>query len=78
MTALRREGLDVEFYPDPKKLGTQLKYADRRGHQLALILGENEWESGVAQVKVLATGETHELAIEPAAALAAALGELLE
>ena len=78
VTALRRAGLAVEFYPDPKKLGTQLKYADRRGHQLALIVGENEWEAGVVQVKVLASGETRELAIEPTGALASALGELLE
>ncbi|MGD9128662.1 MAG: histidine--tRNA ligase, partial [Planctomycetia bacterium] len=29
---LRAAGLGVEIYPEPKKLGAQLKYADRRGH----------------------------------------------
>jgi histidyl-tRNA synthetase len=77
VTALRREGLAVEFYPDPKKLGAQLKYADKRGHELALILGDDEWQSGKAQAKLLATGESRELPLEPAAALAAGLRELL-
>ncbi|MFT7680010.1 MAG: histidyl-tRNA synthetase, partial [Planctomycetota bacterium] len=33
---LRAQGLGVELYPDAKKLGAQLKYADRRGHSLAI------------------------------------------
>jgi len=77
VTALRREGLAVEFYPDAKKLGAQLKYADRRGHEIALILGADEWQSGTAQAKLLATGESCELPLEPPAALAAGLRELL-
>lgn len=77
VTALRREGLAVEFYPDPKKLGAQLKYADKRGHELALIIGEDEWKSGKAQAKLLATGATSELALEPIATLAAGLCGLL-
>ena len=35
--ALRQEGIGVEVFPDPKKLGQQLKYADSRGHSIALI-----------------------------------------
>ena len=58
---LRREGLAVELYPEPKKLGKQLEYADRRGHPLAIIVGDDEWERQVAQVKVLATKESFEL-----------------
>ncbi len=58
-SAIRRTGIGVEFYPEPKKLGAQLKYADRRGFKLAVVIGGNEWESGVAQVKVLATAESH-------------------
>ncbi len=55
---LRRSGLGVEFYPDAKKLGNQLKYADRRGFRFALVVGDTEWESRTAQVKDLSTGET--------------------
>lgn len=50
---LRRAGIGVEIYPDPKKLGQQLKYADRKGFAAALILGSGELEKGVVQVKDL-------------------------
>jgi histidyl-tRNA synthetase len=43
---LRRAGIGVEFYPEPKKLGAQLKYADRRGFRFALIVGDEEWAAG--------------------------------
>ena len=59
---LRRAGLDVELYPDARKLGNQLKYADRRGHRLAIIIGDSEWEAGTAQVKDLASGDSREVA----------------
>jgi len=58
---LRRAGLSVELYPDSRKLGAQMKYADKRGHRLAVIIGENEWETGTAQVKVLDTAQAREV-----------------
>jgi histidyl-tRNA synthetase len=70
---LRRAGLAVEFYPEAKKLGVQLKYADRRGIPLAVIIGEREWQAGQCQVKVLAGGESHTL---PVGELAERLGAL--
>ena len=54
---IRAAGIGLEFYPDPKKLGVQLKYASQRGFRLALIVGENEFAAGECQVKVLASGE---------------------
>jgi histidyl-tRNA synthetase len=50
---LRREGLSVEVYPEPKKLGAQLKYADEKGFEVAIVAGAQEWESGQVQVKDL-------------------------
>jgi len=58
---LRMQGLSVELYPDARKLGAQMKYADRRGHRLAVIIGDTEWERGLAQVKILDTGESVEV-----------------
>jgi len=55
---LRASGLAVEVYPDAKRLGNQLKYADRKGHTLAVIVGPLEWQAGTAQIKVMATGES--------------------
>ena len=45
-------------FPEPKKLGQQLKYADRRGFRLALIAGEDEFAAGNVQIKDLATGQS--------------------
>jgi len=61
-TSLRRAGIGCEIYPEPKKLGTQLQYADRRGFRVALIAGENEFASGNVQVKDLSTGQAQQVA----------------
>ncbi len=58
---LRRAGVSVEVYPEPKKLGAQLKYADRRGHALAVVIGDSEWQEQTCQLKVLGTGKSETL-----------------
>jgi histidyl-tRNA synthetase len=65
---LRAAGVGVEVYPEPRKLGAQLKYADRRGHRLAVIVGGREWEAGTCQLKDLASGESTELPLDDLAA----------
>lgn len=61
---LRAAGLAVEVYPEPKKLGQQLKYADQRGFRFAVIAGSRELDAGACQVKNLQTGETIECTLE--------------
>jgi histidyl-tRNA synthetase len=39
---VRAEGISAEVYPEPKKLGQQLKYADQRGFLVALIAGARD------------------------------------
>jgi histidyl-tRNA synthetase len=65
---LRAAGLGVEFYPEPKRLGHQLKYADRRGFRVALIAGEDEWATGQCQIKDLATSESRTTPLDDQAA----------
>lgn len=60
---LRAAGIGVELYPEPKRLGQQLKYADRRGFRVALIAGEDELAAGTCQVKNLASGESQTMAL---------------
>jgi histidyl-tRNA synthetase len=76
--ALRAAGFGVEVFPEPKKLGQQLKYADRRGFRVALVAGESEFAASTIQVKNLATttSETVPLSAD-AAELVAALQRLL-
>ncbi|MBX9677163.1 MAG: histidine--tRNA ligase [Gemmataceae bacterium] len=54
---LRAEGIGVEVYPEPKKIGAQLQYAEKRGFRLALIAGAEEFEKGVWKLKNLAARE---------------------
>jgi len=62
---LRAAGLRVELYPEPKRLGQQLKYADHRGFPLAIIAGEDELTQGVCQIKDLRTGSSETHALQP-------------
>ena len=64
---LREAGLKVEVYPEAKKLGQQLKYADARGFGYAVIAGEDELGRDALQVKDLGTGESTEYPIASAA-----------
>ena len=52
--ALRRAGVAVEFFPEPKKLGQQLKLAAKRGFPAALVIGGDEFAAGTAQLKDMA------------------------
>ncbi len=55
--ALRAAGVNVEVYPDTKKIGQQLAFAEKRGFALAVIAGPAEFEQGVWKVKDLAKRE---------------------
>lgn len=51
--AIRSAGYGCELYPEPKKLGAQLKYAGQKGFRIAVIAGSQELERGVVQLKDL-------------------------
>jgi histidyl-tRNA synthetase len=52
--ALRGAGLRVLVYPDPEKIGRQIKYADSRGIPFVALLGDDEINTGTVTVKNLA------------------------
>ena len=56
-TALRKAGFSVQTYPEAAKIGKQLKYADRTAVRLALIVGPEEKEQGIVQIKDMRTRE---------------------
>jgi histidyl-tRNA synthetase len=58
---VRAAGIGAELYPEAKKLGAQLKYADQRGFRVALVAGSNELAAGTCQVKNLADKSSQEL-----------------
>jgi len=76
--ALRAVGLAVEFFPEPKKVGQQLKLAAKRGVPAALVIGGDEFAAGTAQFKDMAaqTAETLEWRGDAAALAAAVRGRM--
>jgi histidyl-tRNA synthetase len=59
---VRSTGISTEIFPEPKKLGQQLKYADQRGFLVALIAGARELDQGLVQIKDLRTQTATEVA----------------
>ncbi len=51
---LRSAGIGADVYPDTKKLGVQLAYAERKGFRAALIAGSDEFATGTWKLKALA------------------------
>src|SRR5262249_45272681 len=54
---LRAAGIGVEVYPQAKKLGQQLKYAEGRGFRVVLLAGDDEFAKGIWQIKDMAKHE---------------------
>ncbi len=63
--SLRADGIGVEVYPEAKKIGQQLQYAERRGFRVALIAGPDEFAQGLWKIKDLSRRE--EVAVAAAA-----------
>jgi histidyl-tRNA synthetase len=72
---LRATGIATEVYPDAKKIGPQLQYAERRGFTLAVIAGPDEFAGGMYKVKLLAKREERTI---PEADLIASIHEMLD
>jgi histidyl-tRNA synthetase len=72
---LRAEGIGVEVYPDAKKVGAQLKYAEGKGFRVALIAGPEEFAQGTWKVKDL--GQRSETTVSTGE-IASAIRKVLE
>ena len=71
---IRQQGIGVEVYPEPKKLGQQLKYASEHGFRVAVIAGEQELSAGTCQVKNLDARTSVDVVLDDSGeALAAAI-----
>lgn len=62
--ALREEGFCVECDLMERSVKAQMKYANKLGAKMSLVLGENELATGKANIKNMATGEQKEVAFE--------------
>lgn len=62
-TQLRAMGKIVEVYPEAVKLKKQMSYADAKGVEKAIIIGEDELASKSLSIKNLISGEQKTLAV---------------
>jgi histidyl-tRNA synthetase len=63
-TRLRGQGIATGFDLEARSGKSQLRQADRSGARYALILGEDEWARGTAQLKDLRAGTQEEIPLE--------------
>lgn len=61
VSELRKAGLIIEFDPRGGSLKSQMKRADKTGSKYAVVLGDQELKSGVAQLKPMAGGEPRQV-----------------
>jgi histidyl-tRNA synthetase len=57
LTQLQQAGIPAELYPEPAKMKKQFGYADAKKIPFMVIIGSNEAETGVYQMKNMAAGE---------------------
>ena len=60
---LRASGISSDLYPKADKMKKQMNYANNKGVQFVILVGENEMKSGALTVKDMNTGEQSNLNI---------------
>ena len=64
VTKLRRAGISAEKDIVGRSIKAQMKYADKLGARYALIVGQNEVETGRVTVKDMQGGESFEVSLD--------------
>lgn len=64
LNKVRQAGIPAEVYPDLKKIGKQLDYANALKIPFAIMIGENERASGILSFKDLNSGLQESLTLE--------------
>jgi len=60
---LRSAGISSELYPTSTKMKKQMTYANNKGVQFVIMVGEDEMESGILSIKNMESGEQNNLNI---------------
>jgi histidyl-tRNA synthetase len=61
---LRDEGFTAEYDIIGRSIKAQMKYADKRGFDYSIVIGDSELEKNSATIKGLRNGETHEVPLD--------------
>ena len=60
---LRNNNISSELYPNNDKIKKQMNYANNKGVQFVVMIGEDEMKSGQLSVKNMSTGDQKEMSI---------------
>ncbi len=71
---LRDAGINTELYFEPRKLGRQFSYADKKGIPIVAIAGPDEIEAGLVKLRRLSDGEERRTSMSD---LASAVADML-
>jgi histidyl-tRNA synthetase len=63
-TKVRDAGIAAEIYFNEGKIGKKFSYADKLGIPFAVVVGEDEVNTGKYKLKNMATGDQEELDID--------------
>ena len=61
---IRESGINAELYPDNAKMKKQMKYANDKGVSYVAMVGENEMNSNMIQLKNMESGEQVSVSLE--------------
>ena len=61
---LRENGINSEIYPESAKMKKQMTYANNKNIPWVILVGENEMEKGVLNVKDMQSGDQSEMKFE--------------
>jgi len=63
---LRKEGLSVIVYPETKRINKQFDFANKIGVKYAIVVGEDEMNSGTIALKNLQEGSQKSMSVSEA------------
>ena len=61
---LREAGVKAELYPDKAKMAKQFQFAEKKGINYAVIVGETEMQQNIFALKNLNSGEQQNVTLE--------------
>ena len=64
VSALRKQNINTEFYPEDTKLKKQFSYCDKKNIPFMCIIGEEEIEKQVVTLKNMQKSEQHQLTLQ--------------
>ena len=64
LNALREKGVKSEIYPSNDKLKKQMQYADRKGVEFVILIGDNEIKENILTIKNMFDGSQKNMTFE--------------